>query len=121
MPRVDGEKGGKESWQLGWADSNFRGSCLLDPSLVATQKLCYRILEAWNHAISTSRNSTGLKCEMHGMSHCTPAPRPRQLVGAKAPFCRWGSGGSKRAERSAPGHVWSQSWAELTPGLLPSI
>lgn len=87
---------------------------------MAAQKLCYRILEAWNYAVLTSWNSTGLKCEIQGMSHCTP-PTAR---GCQGPVLQVGKrrlqGGRGLCSRS---RVESElGWAEPWPpafGLSP--
>lgn len=95
-PELMGRREGRRAGSWDGQTEQFAGErCLLDSSLGAAQKLCYRILAAWKQRIDFSEFHR-LKCKTHGMSH--GGPRCQGLL------CRWGRGGSERAERSAPGH-----------------
>lgn len=95
-PELMGRRGGRRAGSGDGQTEQFAGErCLLDSSLGAAQKLCYRILAAWKQRIDFSEFHC-LKCKTHGMSH--GGPRCQGLL------CRWGRGGSERAKGSAPGH-----------------
>lgn len=125
MPRVDGEKGGKESWQLGWADRAIsRGEMSAGPipggnTEIMLQKVrgleLYSIgfLEFHRSEMQDSWNATSHPSD----STLTPNPHSAGKVGAP----RWSAPGCMQSPR----YGWAglgpgfQSEAVCSPALLP--